>query len=173
MSNGFPQVGLIGSTHLYAAANGHGLAQYEIAIALTLKAEQIAPSNPAFANELLAAAEFASNLALESLGTPSAIAQRGHVFAVRSWVLQPYDPVRALGFQECATADLDAAAATGDVDALSIVALTLNRLADAGCEEAANKLGVVMNALPAAEAVTLREVMREASAQELAAVKGE
>jgi hypothetical protein len=173
MSNGFPQVGLVGSTHLHAAANGYGFAQSEIAINLTIRAEQCAAMNLGFANELLATAEFAANLALESLRSPAALAQRGHVFAVRSWLLASSDPVRALGYQESALIDLDEAAATADADSLSVVALTLNRLADVGCEEAATKLGVVMDALPAAEAVTLREVMRDAAAQELATARGE
>ena len=160
----FRQVG-IGPVHFRAAAAGDYLAQYEIAIGLTLQAEKLAAEAPQFANELLATAEFAANLAYQH-GAPAAIALRGYVFAVRTWVLAASDPVRSLGYRDSAFADLDDAIASGNADALQIAALTLTRLADAGDEEAANKLNTVQAALSPEDAIELREAMREAAKAE-------
>lgn len=155
--------------YFQAAASGLPAAQRAIAVALALHAERIAADAPQFANELLAAAEFSANLTA-SHGDPADDALTGLVFALRSVLLEESDPVRALGYRTDAMLALDAAAKTGDVDALRTVALAYSRLADAGDDEAADKLNLVVGALPAEEAVHLREVMRQDADERRAAV---
>ena len=150
----------IDPVYFQGAAGGLPAAQRAIAIGLALHAERIAADTPQFAHELLAVAEFSANLAA-SHGDPADDALTGLVLALRSVLLDASDPVRALGYRTDAMAALNAAAKTGDVDALRTVALAYSRLADAGDDEAATRLNFVVGALPPEEAVQLREVMRQ------------
>lgn len=162
--------------YLRAAADGSVQAQVAIASNLTVQAERIAAQNPQFAGELLAVAEFCGCMVQGREPTsPQPVGLLGYIFAIRSIMLEASDPVRALGYRNDAFAFLDAAAMSGNQEALGTAALGLTRLADNGDDEAAAKLNLVVAALDPVEAVTLREVLR-ADAEEvaaLAAVKGE
>lgn len=151
---------------LRAAAAGDPQAQSTLAVAFLNRSDDLAESDPVFAEEFLASAELVAVMAYEHPTKPGRAhdaAILGAIVAVRSIRCAERDPVRSLDYRQWAERLFDAVEAGSDEHAKGIVAWALNRLADAGDEAAAARLNSVMETLSPAEArLVANEVRREA-----------